>query len=382
MPDSPSKIRLLITGFVMGSADVVPGVSGGTIALVMGIYEQLLEAIASVDRRLLGQLTKWQWGALRTVPWGFVLPLGLGIATAVLTLAGPLEHWMQDEQSRINLLALFCGLVLASAIAVGGRLSWHRLTWIAAVSGALVASIIVRLTPSQGSDSLLAFFLAGAVAISAMILPGISGSFILFIMGQYERALAAVSDFNLIDLLVLAAGVTVGLATFVRILRRLLGRWHDTTLAAMAGFMVGSLWKVWPWRECLEGDAALCAKEALSVPTWGGSLAVAAGLAVVGFLVVTVFDHWESGRNPVVKVWRAAVGGRPGSRGGSDSERVGASSSLWERFRSRILRVRRQGNPYSSTPFGVYHETKGGDLAYPAHVTWLSARRPWRSYRR
>ncbi len=212
---------------------------------------------------------------------------------------------MQGEDSRINLLALFCGLVLASAIAVGGRLRWHRQTVIAAVTGAIAASIIVRLTPSQGSDSLLAFFVAGAVAISAMILPGISGSFILFIMGQYERALAAVSNFEIVDLLVLAAGVTVGLATFVRILRRLLARWHDPTLAAMAGFMVGSLWKVWPWRECLEGDATLCAKEALSGPVAGGSLAVAVVLALVGFAVVTAFDHWESGHNPIIQASRA-----------------------------------------------------------------------------
>lgn len=307
MSDHFSKRRLLLTGFIMGSADVVPGVSGGTIALVMGIYERLLEAIASVDRRLVTELLAFRWAAVRSIPWGFIIPLGAGIGAAVLTLAKPLEGWMQDPGARIYLLALFCGLVGASAVAVGSKLTWTRATIASAVIGTAAASLIVRLSPSQGSDSLPAFFLAGAVAISAMILPGISGSFILLIMGQYERALSAVADFNLVDLIVLAGGVTVGLATFVRVLRRLLARWYDLTMAAMVGFMVGSLWKVWPWRNCLEGDPALCGRETLMLPTTGRQIAIAAALALVGFAVVTAFDQWEGRRNPVANLVGAAL---------------------------------------------------------------------------
>lgn len=247
----------VLRGFVMGAADVVPGVSGGTVALVFGIYQRLVEAIRT-GARALGRFAKLDVkggvGRLKEVEWSLLVPLLAGIGLAVLTLASVIEH--QLEENPLEMAALFLGLVAGSVV-----VAWQLLTQrdairlLLLVGVAVVVFFLLGLTSgttedsvSQASDpALWAFFLAGSVAICAMILPGISGSFILVMLGMYGPVLGAVSDRDLPIVLVFGAGAVLGLAIFSQALHWALGEHYDTVIAILIGLMLGSIRVLWPW---------------------------------------------------------------------------------------------------------------------------------------
>lgn len=244
-----APFRLLFTGLAMGSADIVPGVSGGTIAFISGIYEQLLQGIktvTSVTPRLLLQRRPRQ--ALASVPFAFFLPLGTGILVAGFSLAN-LISWLLKNQP-VYVWAFFLGLVGASVLLVLRRVRrWSRLGLVFFVLSLAAAYLMTSATAVETPATPLAFFLSGALAICAMILPGISGSFLLVILGKYEQVLDAVAQRDIITLLPLFLGALVGIALFSRLLTFLLARYHDLVVLALAGLMLGSLPRIWPWKD-------------------------------------------------------------------------------------------------------------------------------------
>ncbi|MFN3704377.1 MAG: DUF368 domain-containing protein [Thermoflexales bacterium] len=233
----------------MGAADVVPGVSGGTMAFILGIYDELINALHSFNIQLIRQLLRLQLSeVLSAVPWKFLLALAAGIVSAIALLARPLKHALDTHPSLV--FAFFFGLVLASVWVVRRRVE----RWTLPRAGLLLlaaagAFALVGLTPTQTPAEPLSFFLSGVVAICAMILPGISGSFILVLLGKYEQLIGAVTQFDASVLIVFVAGCAVGLLSFVRVLRWLLRHYHGATLSALTGFMLGSLRRVWPWQD-------------------------------------------------------------------------------------------------------------------------------------
>lgn len=305
--------KLYLTGVAMGSADTVPGVSGGTVAFVLGIYSDLLNAIKSINGHSLRLLLKLDLrGFFEYVPWQFIVTLGLGIATAVLTLAR-LVDWAMEHQ-RVYLFALFMGLVLGSAVAILPRIRRWNITMIAAlVLGAVFAYLLVGAVPQENlSHDPLTLFLSGMAAITAMILPGISGSSILLVLGQYRFALNAVKTFDIVSLVSLAAGCAVGIMAFSRVLSWLLKRYEQATVAVLIGFVIGSLRAVWPWKIAFDAgadEAAALAASAnampdVSSPEFLGSVL----MIVIGFLIVNLLDHVASGENPVFRsFWRRPV---------------------------------------------------------------------------
>lgn len=241
-----------LRGMAMGAADIVPGVSGGTIAFITGIYERLILALSSVDHRLIGLWRERGFKAVwQAVDGTFLALLFAGVLTSVATLAR-LITWLLDEQGLI-LWGFFFGLILGSVYLVRRAMKTRGFdTYMALFSGAIMAFAITAMAPSELPMSYLTLFLAGAIAICAMILPGVSGSFLLVIMGMYSHVLEAVKNFDVLALSVLASGCLIGLLSFTHVLRWLLKRHHDVTLAMLAGFMLGSLNKVWPWKQTLE----------------------------------------------------------------------------------------------------------------------------------
>ncbi|MBL8165041.1 MAG: DUF368 domain-containing protein [Anaerolineae bacterium] len=299
-------ITLYLTGVGMGAADTVPGVSGGTVAFVRGIYSDLLNAIKSFNFDLLKLVLKFDIkGIQEHVPWRFLITLGLGILTAVFTLARLVSYLMENQ--RVNLFAFFFGLVVASAIAVGAKLkNWTPLNIGALIAGAVGAFIIVGLVPSEGSHDPLTIFFSGFVAIMAMILPGISGSSILLVLGQYEYILNSVRDLNLPPLIILAAGCVIGIGLFSRILSWVLGKYPQVTIAVLIGLVVGSLRAVWPWQ--IESTVTVEGVEEIvrtaTMPNFAsGEFFIALLIAVIGFVLVSFIDHMESRENPFFRLF-------------------------------------------------------------------------------
>jgi putative membrane protein len=278
----------LFVGITMGMADLVPGVSGGTIAFVSGRYERLVAAIHSVDREGVGLLLRGRWGALaRHVDLPLLGPLLLGIAIAVVTLSGVLDHWLEDVVARPRLFAFFVGLVLASILIVGRRISWSARHLALGAAGTAVGLVVAFAAPARTPETAPWALLGGALAICAMILPGISGSFILLLVGQYERAVEAIDERSFGTIGLFAIGAIVGLLVFVRVLRWLLDHWHDDVVAVLVGFIAGSVPRLWPWTSCIE-----CAEPALVGPT--GNIVLAIGLAVAGAAAILGFERWAT----------------------------------------------------------------------------------------
>jgi putative membrane protein len=241
---------LYAKGIAMGAADVVPGVSGGTIAFISGIYDELLRSIASVPEALMQLLRGRVKAAWQTANATFLLVLLAGILTSILSLARLITYLLAHHP--VPVWSFFFGLILVSVYLVGrdiGRWNWSRC--LSFLLGLAFAYWITVAAPIQwGSDPLTLFF-AGAIAICAMILPGISGSFILLLLGLYATVLGAVKSLDLAVLAVFAAGCLVGLLSFARLLSWMLSHWRDLTLAFLTGLMLGSLNKVWPWKEAI-----------------------------------------------------------------------------------------------------------------------------------
>jgi putative membrane protein len=244
-----------IRGLLMGGADIIPGVSGGTVALILGIYTRLITAISHVDSQLLAHLRDREWRrAARHVDLRFLIALGIGIGAGIVSL-GSLMHLLLEDY-RPQTLSLFFGLIVASSLIVARlvqRWSWAAI--LLAILGVFVAYAVTGGRELDNPAGPLALFFCGMLAISAMILPGISGAFIMLLLGVYKQITGILKDLpkgdlsgeGLLALIAFAAGCVVGLLSFSKILRWLLSQYHDATMALLCGFMVGSLRKLWPF---------------------------------------------------------------------------------------------------------------------------------------
>lgn len=235
----------------MGAADVVPGVSGGTVAFITGIYEELLGSIASFNFSLLKTIKndglKAAW---REVNGNFLVVLFAGILISILSLAKVFKHLLHDEA--VVLWGFFFGLIVASILFMAKQIErWDTKAIIGVVVGTAFVATLSMLPAFGSSDNLLFIFVSGMIAICAMILPGVSGSFILLILGAYATIQTAIADRNVLLLMVFAAGCGIGLLAFSRALKKLFESQKNTTMAVLTGFLVGSLYKVWPWKKTI-----------------------------------------------------------------------------------------------------------------------------------
>jgi putative membrane protein len=244
-------VLLAIKGFCMGAANVIPGVSGGTMALILGIYEELIDAIRSLNFKVLRLIAALKIReALGAISWPFLLPVGLGILLATLSLARILSVLLDTYP--VMVWSFFFGLILSSVLTVSKVVGqWGVPTFGATVLGAVGAFFLFGLVPAATPNAAWFLFLSGLLAICAMILPGISGAYILVLLGKYHYALEAINNRDLAALFILIAGAVVGLLSFVRAIGWLLKAYHDLTMAILIGLMLGSLRRIWPWKETL-----------------------------------------------------------------------------------------------------------------------------------
>lgn len=289
-------LHLFFTGFVMGSADIVPGVSGGTIAFIFGIYKELINSIKKVSGEALALVLKGQIRqAIASIPFAFLAPLVFGIGAAVITLANVLSRLLEDHP--VYVWSFFFGLVLASVLVVRKRVSrWTPEKIALLLAAALAAYLIVGAVPVETPKTALAFFLSGSIAIVAMILPGISGSFILVLLGKYEQVLAAVTERDVFTLLLVIAGAAIGLALFSRVLSWLFAHHHDFAIAVLTGFMLGSLRKIWPWKEVVstrvnsEGVEVPVQEVNTLPPVWDQTVLLAVFLAALAVIIILYLE--------------------------------------------------------------------------------------------
>ena len=245
-------IGVAAKGFAMGAADLVPGVSGGTVAFITGIYNELLSTISGLGIDTLKDLykegLKYVWIKYNL---SFLAVLGVGLIIAVIALSGSI-HWLQAEYPT-ELRAFFFGLVLASAPLLSREVKHKTVRKYSLILlGVLIAVTITSLPPAVQSNSPLFLTISGAIAICAMLLPGISGSFILLILGAYTPVITALSNFDILRIGAFALGALIGLLTFSRVLSRILKKHHSTAIALLTGFLLGSLHVLWPWKKQIE----------------------------------------------------------------------------------------------------------------------------------
>ena len=285
---------LTLKGIGMGAADVVPGVSGGTIAFIVGIYEELIDSIKSINLTSLKMLCSLKFSRFwKAVNGNFLLAILSGIGLSVFSLAKLITYLLVQEP--VLVWSFFFGLVLASIWFVSREVAqWNAKTVIAFAAGAVAAYAITITTPAETSNDLWFIFLCGAIAICAMILPGISGSFILVLLGKYFFIMNAVKSLRISVLLVFAGGSVIGISLFSRALSYALHRFHDITIAILSGFMLGSLNKVWPWKETIETyiDRHGVAKPLIETNILPDrQLWEAIGLAFAGFAIVYLLER-------------------------------------------------------------------------------------------
>lgn len=249
------NITVAVKGACMGAADVIPGVSGGTIAFIMGIYDEFVGSLASINSEAIRMLLQGQFKAFwKHINGSFLLSLVIGIGISVVSLASLMQMLLSDFP--IQTWAFFFGLIVASSIFIlRGISGWALREVLLLVLGIILGIVICTLSPTQTPDGLWFIFLSGALAICAMILPGISGSFILLILGKYQYIMGCISDLvsgvnfaqNFLILCIFGIGAIVGILGFSKFLHWLLARWQKETMIVLAGFIIGSLVKVWPW---------------------------------------------------------------------------------------------------------------------------------------
>lgn len=281
---------LTLKGMCMGAADVVPGVSGGTIAFIVGIYDELIDSIKGINVHAFRLLCKGQLKAFwKAINGNFLFSLLLGIGISVFSLAKLITYLLETEP--VLVWSFFFGLVLASTWFVSKDIKeWNWKTILGFLAGAVVAFYITVATPTETPTNLLFIFFCGAIAICAMILPGISGSFILVLLGKYFYIMEAVETLDLVVLGIFALGCFLGITSFSHVLSYALKKFRNVTLAVLSGFMLGSLNKVWPWKEkieeMVEGQNLIVEQNVLP----GESLAEGVVLMLIGFILVYVLE--------------------------------------------------------------------------------------------
>ncbi len=270
-------LTIFVRGMLMGAADVVPGVSGGTMAFITGIYGRLINAISALDVALLSDLFRLRIRAVfRRIDLRFLVPLFAGILTSVFSLARLIHSALVSHP--VPVWSFFFGLILASSWVLGKNLTWHRFELLTALTFAVLAYLLVGLVPVTTPDTWWFTLLSGSLASVAMILPGISGSFILVLLSQYERILAAVHHPDPSVLVLFTTGVVLGLVGFSRILRYQLKYHRSATLAALTGLMLGSLRKIWPFKD-LSGSNIM--PDSLNSDSYEALIALVIGVAAV-----------------------------------------------------------------------------------------------------
>lgn len=293
-------IRLALKGLCMGTADIIPGVSGGTIALITGIYENLLQAIKSANMNVVRHFLNADFkNALAELHIRFLMALFLGIGLAIISLARLMNYLLHNHP--IEIWSLFFGLIAASIFVVGKKVTnLVGPAGISLVGGGLLAHIIVNIIPVSTPETLWFIFLSGFIAICAMILPGLSGAFILLILGKYEFITATLKNpfvlDNLAIILVFCMGCLAGLTGFSRLLNYLLSKWHNLTLAFLTGLMIGSMEKIWPWKETVEtkvirGEIHVLASRNILPQTLDLQLLIAILLIMAGFVAVLFLER-------------------------------------------------------------------------------------------
>lgn len=267
-------LLLTVKGVGMGAADIIPGVSGGTIAFISGIYEELILSIKAFNPNLIKTLFRQGVGAAwQHVNGGFLLAVFSGILISIFSLARLISWLLANYQMFV--WAFFFGLIIGSAIFVARKITtWNLFTILMLLVGSVIAWYITIASPATTSEALWFVFLSGCVAICAMILPGISGSFILLLMGKYEFILQAVKTINVPVLISFAVGCIVGIISFSNVIAWLFKKYPNATLALLSGFMIGSLNKLWPWKEVVEfrmsshGDMVPFIEKSISPNAW------------------------------------------------------------------------------------------------------------------
>ncbi|MDR1722652.1 MAG: DUF368 domain-containing protein [Tannerella sp.] len=288
---------IVLKGMGMGSADVVPGVSGGTIAFIVGIYEELVDSIKNINISSLKLLLSLRFRDFwKAINGNFLFMLILGIGLSVFSLARVITYLL--ETYPVLVWAFFFGLVLASTwVVIRDIKKWNWKVVLSFIVGGIAAYFITAATPAKTPDGYWFIFVCGAVSICAMILPGISGSFILVLLGKYFYVMDAVKSLKISVLAVFACGILIGITSFSRVLSFALHRFHDVTIAVLSGFMLGSLNKVWPWKEVLEtytdsNNKVQPLVEANVLPN--EYLWEAVGLAIFGFAIVLFIEKLSS----------------------------------------------------------------------------------------
>ena len=326
-------IKVSLSGFAMGVANVIPGVSGGTMAFLLGIYEELIEAIRKVASiETIKDIFTFKVKKLfETLPWKFLLALGIGVLVALGSCAKLFTYLVTDHATLT--FAFFFGLVAASVFAVLKKVKkWSFSRYLMFILGGVAAFLIVTLVPVTTPNVWWISFGAGMIVICAMILPGISGSFLLLVLGQFKYVwgsvaiLASLGKGVSTEVLInaiktvafLGAGCVVGLGSFVHLLNYLFKKYHDLTVVTLIGFMVGSLWKLWPWKDIvsysvrtktdiltvdkanikpyeLAGDKIKVLVDQNFCPsTFDKMFFFAVGLAILGFAIVFIMEYFAN----------------------------------------------------------------------------------------
>jgi len=302
MQDRKKKDYIIVTlkGMAMGIAELVPGVSGGTIAFVTGIYEEFITSINNVNlntfKTLKDEGFKAFWNKLNG---NFLLALFIGMLISILSLSKAIS-WLLDNHP-IPIWSFFFGLVLASVIFVAKAIKkWNALSVLLFTIGTVIAFYITTLPPSSNTDGLPFLFFSGALAICAMVLPGISGSFILVLLGSYKTILDAVNDKDFKIVITVALGAIFGILSFAKVLKWMFTHYKDATLAILTGFILGSLNKIWPWKNILEvikvGKKEIIFDENISPFAFEGNnqLTFAIIAAIIGFSLIFILEKTAS----------------------------------------------------------------------------------------
>lgn len=287
-----------LKGLAMGAADAIPGVSGGTIAFISGIYEELVSAISNVNASLFKTLFSKGFKAFWNQANGyFVLALLSGIIISYVSFMKLAKYLLENHP--VLIWSFFFGLIIASIYFVGKQITkWNLPVIIAFIIGTSIAFYITTLPALSNNESNLYLFFAGAIAICAMILPGISGSFILIILGAYKTLSDAIHDIDIKKIAFFVAGAVIGLLSFSHVLKWLFKHYHNITLALLTGFILGSLNKVWPWKETLtwhtdsKGIKSPVLQESVSPFSFQGDsmLVFALILMILGFLTIFILE--------------------------------------------------------------------------------------------
>lgn len=290
-------VGLFLRGLAMGSADVIPGVSGGTIALITGIYDELVATIAGVDARLARTFLTGRVGeGLVLLNVGFLAPLLLGIGAAIVALARVISYMMVNHPQPV--WGFLTGLILASALVVARHMGGRFAVGAAAVAaGAALGYGVTLVVPLQTGIEWWKFVVAGSIASVAMILPGISGSFLLVLMGKYQQVLTAVNERDPLVVALFGIGFLAGILAFSRVLKRLLAHYHATTMAFLVGLMVGSLRKVWPFREHTTGMDGAVSYDCVLPPALDGNAVAAIAMMAVGIAAVMAIERLGRARS-------------------------------------------------------------------------------------